>query len=48
MSFGKLLEDASPMICSKVRAELTGLFTRHHGVEGVRMAASAFLVSAAA
>jgi SAM-dependent methyltransferase len=48
MSFGKLLEDASPEICSKVRAELTGLFTRHHGAEGVRMPASAFLVSAAA
>jgi SAM-dependent methyltransferase len=48
MSFGKLLEDASPEICSRVRGELTGLFARHHRAEGVRMAASAFLVSAAA
>ena len=48
MSFGRVLEDASPEIRSRVREELTGLFARHHSAEGVRMSATAFLVCATA
>lgn len=48
MSFGRLLEESTPEIREKVQAELTALFTRHLGTEGVRMSATAYLVSAAA
>jgi len=48
MSFGKVLEESAPGILQKVREELTALFARRHGADGIRMPAKAYLVSAAA
>ncbi len=48
MSFGRLLEASSPTVREGVQTELTELFERRHGVDGVRMPGKAYLVSAMA
>jgi SAM-dependent methyltransferase len=48
MSFGRLLEESPPTVRARVQAELTGLFGRWYGVDGVRMPGKAYLVGAVA
>jgi ubiquinone/menaquinone biosynthesis C-methylase UbiE len=48
LSFARMLEEATPDATARVGDELTALFARHHHRDGVRMAATAFLVSATA
>jgi len=48
MSLGRQLQHAGSAVQQQVRAELIELFSRHRSPEGIRMSASAFLVSAEA
>jgi SAM-dependent methyltransferase len=48
MSFGQVLEESGPGVRAKVEGELSELFARNHGPEGILMAGKAYLVSAVA